>query len=476
MASKFQYIDQYAKTPEELEFEKRLAPAIDPVMSVQPETIISADPNVDGFTVPDAHGYKGLNYTNPAAQSALQNSREGIIGGIKRLQAVKPVRQAEKQKYDEDQGAYNKQIGILTEAPRKYQPSMDYDAESRNLKSQYDQIQDPEQSEYQKIFEAVLPLAFATMGGEAGALSAPKSLEQTQKYKMAMDKISSDKNIKLRDNISKRIEALSKAKEQDLKQFSDQEKMIIDKAVAGSNAIKAGMAESGNQYRKGLDLDQKTIDQVNKLYEQGSFEPAKLQQSVEEKEKDRSLSRENNIRTANAMSERSALARESKQADKARLSDKQIEAFTDLDRAESDLNNIISSMRKDDVGPISGRIPDLLSPDRKVAFRSAIGKYKDAYRQAITGAGASTFEIEQLAKRLPGDTDTPANFLAKAKEAKKELVRRRETLAQNLAKGGKDVSNFEQQSAPERTVLKTQVNKKTGQTRIIYSDGSIEIK
>ncbi len=128
----------------------------------------------------------------------------------------------------------------------------------------------------------------------------------------------------------------------------------------------------------------------------------------------------------------------------AKPSDKQVEAFTDLDNAESDLTNILSSLGSNSswTGAIDGRIPDLLVGEDQAAFRSALGKYKDAYRKAITGAGAGPTEVAMLEGRLPGEKDNYKNFIAKANEAKKEISRKRDIYGSNLAKSGKDVSEF----------------------------------
>lgn len=167
-----------------------------------------------------------------------------------------------------------------------------------------------------------------------------------------------------------------------------------------------------------------------------------------------------------------------KQDEAAKLSDKQIEAFTDLDNAKTELNNILGQLGKNSnwTGPVDGRIPDMMTSDDQVAWRSAVGKYKDAYRKAVTGTGASPSEISRLESRLPSETDTFANFNAKANEALSELSKKKANLSSNLAKGGKNVSNFvDSPASGKKEIVKTQTNKKTGQKRNVYSDGSVEV-
>lgn len=173
-------------------------------------------------------------------------------------------------------------------------------------------------------------------------------------------------------------------------------------------------------------------------------------------------------------------ARAEKKVQASKLSEKQVEAFTDFDNAETDLRNVMKQLEsnKSFAGPIEGRIPELFSGSDSNAFRSAVGKYKDAYRKAITGAGASEKEIKILESRLPSENDRPADFQAKAQEALKGLYQHRSNLAENLSKIGKDTSEF--RGSPkdvnkQKQVVKEQVNQKTGQRRVVYDDGTSEI-
>lgn len=139
-----------------------------------------------------------------------------------------------------------------------------------------------------------------------------------------------------------------------------------------------------------------------------------------------------------------------KRDQKAKLSDKQIESFSDIDNAKSDLKNILGQLSKNSewTGPVDGRVPNMLVGQDQVAWRSAVGKYKDAYRKAVTGAGASASEIAMLESRLPSETDTYENFKAKAEEAEKELQRRKSVMTSNLSKAGKNVEGFSSLSKP----------------------------
>lgn len=211
-----------------------------------------------------------------------------------------------------------------------------------------------------------------------------------------------------------------------------------------------------------MDFSKMSADKINKLLPSLSkiYEMEQRKMDRDEARMDRSMARNS---VASARNEERELRRQERKEKEMRPSDKQIEAFTDLDNAASDIGNILSTLgnNKNWVGPIDGRIPDMLVGEDQAAWRSAVGKYKDAYRKAITGAGASSTELAMLERRLPSETDTPEQFVAKAKEAQKELQRKKAILAQNLTKGGKDVSKFvdpqdavsTQQSAPTAKVV-----------------------
>ena len=152
------------------------------------------------------------------------------------------------------------------------------------------------------------------------------------------------------------------------------------------------------------------------------FKPLQLKESIEaRKEQARILSQEksNNLE----------LKKQEYKDKTSKLSDTQISAFTDLDKASQELNNLVELLGNNSnyTGKFDGAIPDMLVGSDQVAFRSALGKYKDAYRKAITGAGAGPKEIQMLEKRLPSEYDTFNNFKSKAQEGLKDLQRQKTT-------------------------------------------------
>jgi len=418
--------------------------------NVQEQNVISA--NADFSPVPKAYGFKNEEYPSQLAESQRKNYEEGIYRLLgekqKQVQNINTVQDD----LIKTKQAYRDQADILQQPVSQWSPSIDYNAEAIKLKNEYGNIQDPQETTFQQIYKAVLPLAFAA-SGEAGALTAPKSLQQTQAFDL-VNTLNLQKQAQAkRDSLSKRIEALAKAKEQDLNQFNSVEKMTIDKAKAAMDAQKPLLTEGGKSLETEIKLDKEISDKINKLYEAGITTPAKTQLTETENEKDR-LAAEKRARISAAIQAgRGDLARQDRLAKAAKLSDKQVQQFTDIDNSQSDFENLLGEIqnKKNYVGQFDGRVPDMFTSADQVAFRSALGKMKDAYRHAITGAGASVKEVAMLEQRLPDITDTYDNFVAKAKESVKELERRRKNLATNLEKVGKDVSEFKKpETKPEQ--------------------------
>lgn len=198
--------------------------------------------------------------------------------------------------------------------------------------------------------------------------------------------------------------------------------------------------------------------------QQRQFDQQKYADSQKQQEIDNDLRRQalqsaaaDRAEARNERRYQAGLARQEKQEKEAKLSDKQVESLTDLDNAESDLNNLLASLGNNSewTGPVDGRIPDLLVGSDQVAWRSALGKYKDAYRKAITGAGAGPTEIAMLEKRLPSEADTYDSFKSKSNEAIGEIARRRESLLGNYQKSGKNTSQFtnELQARPSDPIM-----------------------
>lgn len=273
------------------------------------------------------------------------------------------------------------------------------------IESDYNKIEEPKADFMSKLILSFAPAIAGAVGGESAALAAPVAQKQaTDLYNEGL-------------------------KEQ--KQSADaRKKALMD------------------QYNKlsAIGAKQDALEQQGELKRQeleSRAEIAKGNQDVRRALAEAALERQ---KDASAKRAADAEARKKEKIEKSeKLSDKQVEAINDLDSAKSDLQNILDMKTSHNIktGQIAGRIPEFFSGEDVAAFRSALGRYKDQYRKAITGAGAGPTEIAMLEKRLPNETDQPENFKAKAIEAQKELDRHKSIYLSNLGKQGKKVEQFQ---------------------------------
>lgn len=125
-----------------------------------------------------------------------------------------------------------KRFGDLSKEVSEYQPkkfeSGPYERNMKVMQGEYDKIQDPQRDILSQAILSFGPALLGSMTGEAGAISAPKTQNQAQGLYEAARKEDLVHNEKLRDNISKRIDALAKMKEQDIKLWQEQGKNEAD--------------------------------------------------------------------------------------------------------------------------------------------------------------------------------------------------------------------------------------------------------
>jgi len=145
------------------------------------------------------------------------------------------------------------------------------------------------------------------------------------------------------------------------------------------------------------------------------------------------------------------------------------EKIADLEKAEADLMEIAGMVKDDYVGPLDQYQPNVMTGPQESVFRAALGSYADAYRKAITGAGASVAEIAKLESRLPSLSDKPANFRAKAQEAINDIRQRRQKYLGALKSSGKNVEQFESAAPKNKEEIITDEN---GIQYVIQPDGS----
>lgn len=131
-------------------------------------------------------------------------------------------------------------------------------------------------------------------------------------------------------------------------------------------------------------------------------------------------------------------------AEKDELSTTESKVLADLSHAKNELNLVMNDYEKDDglVGWVDGNLPTW-GNSKASAFRTRIGRFKDAYQKAITGTGAGVEEMKRLMSRLPSENSTEAEFEGKLKEAIRELNAREQTYLDTLGKSGKHTGDFQ---------------------------------
>lgn len=119
--------------------------------------------------------------------------------------------------------------------------------------------------------------------------------------------------------------------------------------------------------------------------------------------------------------------------------------ITDLESELVGMQGLLRKVETDPslVGPIAGRIPgrDILNPDFDVFKKQVLQRF-DAYRQRVTGAGASEGELKILESRQPQITDTPAQFMQNMKASLAIGERLRKRTLDNYDLSGRDVGQF----------------------------------
>lgn len=266
-------------------------------------------------------------------------------------------------------------------------------------------VEKPQVVQRDPMSEAIVSFGPALLGaitGESGALAAPGAAKQAREYY--------DTNLKNQQEVAnKAAEMANKQREKALEL-----NLKVDKEIADRDYKTQQLAQTAALNRENQKLREMQIE----------------------------ATRQGAIDRMNASAESKA----AKQEEKNRLSDKQVESLNEIDTAKSDIQNILALKQssKIDTGPLAGRVPNLMSSEEVNAFRSALGRYKDQYRKAITGAGAGPTEIAMLEQRLPSEKDNDETFLAKAIEAEKELDRRKAIYLSNLKKQGRNTGKFEE--------------------------------
>lgn len=159
--------------------------------------------------------------------------------------------------------------------------------------------------------------------------------------------------------------------------------------------------------------------------------------------------------------------REDKKEKEAKLSDKQVQTMKDFEEAQQTLEDLKAGFKPGYVGPLDQYRPDFLSSPDQSVYSKLLGRYKDAYRKAITGAGASSKEIEMLESRLPNLGQKEENYTANLAQAEKEASAKKENFLKLLEKQGKKVDEFKSSEKEQLNSDTVRVQLPDGRTGVI---------
>lgn len=147
------------------------------------------------------------------------------------------------------------------------------------------------------------------------------------------------------------------------------------------------------------------------------------------------------------------------------LTTEELNKINNFDDASGAMKAINGMLDKDTtlVGPIDANKPfrDKYDPSYG-AFRTELGQLLDAYRVAVTGAGASEKELKTLESRMPNGTETETVFRAKLKQVQTIADRKKASLLRNYGAAGRDLGTLSAPASVQSGEGQAPVSKPTG--------------
>ena len=136
-----------------------------------------------------------------------------------------------------------------------------------------------------------------------------------------------------------------------------------------------------------------------------------------------------------------------------------IQQLADLE-VNSDLLLESFNQHKALLGPVGGRVPlrDITNPEF-AAFKAEIGRFFNAYRIPVTGAGAAMKELDTLKKDLVSMTDTSEAFEKKLKRFIEVQAQVKASRVNTLEKFGYNVDRLKEEA--EERVARTRTSQPT---------------
>ena len=183
------------------------------------------------------------------------------------------------------QAEYQDILNKIKEPAPDYTPSMDYKGELARLGEQEKGIQDIKEDPVAKSIMMLAPAIASIFGGETGAMAAPKAASAANEMYSAELKGARDENAAKRKAIAAKIESLSKMQANDVVQFSEKQKIALDRLKTTLGALEKDVSNNRIYVKDEAAVVNKMYEDLNKDVMHGSDKLLDSQQKESEAER-----------------------------------------------------------------------------------------------------------------------------------------------------------------------------------------------
>ena len=185
----------------------------------------------------------------------------------------------------DSQTQYQDILNKIKEPAPDYSPSMDYQGELARLGEQEQNIQDFKEDPVAKSIMMLAPAIASIFGGETGALAAPRAAAAGNEMYSAEMKSARDENAAKRKAIAAKIESLSKMQANDVVQFSEKQKIALDRLKTTLGALEKDVSANRLYVKDEANTLNKMYEDLNKDVMHGSDKLLDSQQKESEAER-----------------------------------------------------------------------------------------------------------------------------------------------------------------------------------------------
>lgn len=220
---------------------------------------------------------------------------------------------------------------------------------------------------------------------------------------------------------------------------------MVAQAADGEQADPYSIPEQIGQNTRRNSRDERAAkaatEAEKRQFELDKEERAAAQRALDRVEQHRLRLKE--IGLANSTKAADRAADDEKEARKeARPAEAVVNTVSDFDASIATASRLMELKDKVDTGPLVSRIPDLVASNERIELEALTKELFNQYRKAITGAGASIAEIEDLQKSMPSMNDNDDPYKTKLQAFINKAERSKNIHLLNQTRNGKDMSAF----------------------------------